>query len=166
MPATISASWVSEIRKGSVWKMLPERRHPAGDRAAHERRAAAGLSPVSESASETPMLIPAPSATAIPTTNAVCEFEDTAAAKIGAIEETVPSIRPTSAGLHDAQHEVALVLETPATDQREISEPARREARQRSSAGVLAATCSARLGFSRPTSGYSSSVPQRVQMAS
>ncbi len=44
------------------------------------------------------MLIPAPSAVESPTTNAVCEFEETAAAKIGAIEETVPSIMPTSAG--------------------------------------------------------------------
>ena len=41
----------------------------------------------------------------------MCELEEIAAAKIGASEETVPSIIPTSAGLHDAQHEVALVLE-------------------------------------------------------
>ena len=64
----------------------------------------------------------APSATAKPTTNAVCELDVIAAAKIGASEETVPSIMPTSAGLDDAQHEVALVGETravdPARDQR------------------------------------------------
>ena len=44
------------------------------------------------------MLTPAPSAVAKPTSSAVCESEETAAAKIGAIEETVPSIIPTSAG--------------------------------------------------------------------
>ena len=26
-PATISAVWTSEMRNGSVWKMLPEHRH-------------------------------------------------------------------------------------------------------------------------------------------
>ena len=55
-------------------------------------------SPVSEPASDQPMLMPAPSATPRPTTRAVCEFEVIAAAKIGAIEEIVPSIRPTSPG--------------------------------------------------------------------
>ena len=73
-------------------------------------------SPVSDSASDQPMLTPAPSATPRPTTSAVCESEVIAAAKIGASEETVPSIRPTSAGLHDAQHEVALVAEARAVD--------------------------------------------------
>ncbi len=48
------------------------------------------------------MLMPAPSAVERPTTNAVCEFEETAAAKIGAIEETVPSIMPDERRLHDA----------------------------------------------------------------
>ncbi len=56
------------------------------------------VSPVSDSASDQPMLTPAPRAVARPTTNAVCESEEIAAAKIGAIEETVPSISPTSAG--------------------------------------------------------------------
>ncbi len=55
-------------------------------------------SPVSDSASDQPMLQPAPSATDRPTINAVCELEASAAAKIGASEETVPSIIPTSAG--------------------------------------------------------------------
>ena len=55
-------------------------------------------SPVSDSASDQPMLTPAPSATEKPTSSAVCEFEAIAAAKIGASEETVPSIMPTSAG--------------------------------------------------------------------
>ena len=55
-------------------------------------------SPVSERASEKPMLTPAPSAVANPTTSAVCELLEIAAAKIGASVETVPSIIPTSAG--------------------------------------------------------------------
>ncbi len=71
-------------------------------------------SPVSDSPSEMPMLIPAPSAVESPTTNAVCEFEETAAAKIGAIEETVPSIMPTSAG-----------CTTRSTNERSFSKPAR-----------------------------------------
>jgi len=44
------------------------------------------------------MLTPAPSAVEKPTSSAVCELEAMAAAKIGASEETVPSIIPTSAG--------------------------------------------------------------------
>jgi hypothetical protein len=55
-------------------------------------------SPVSEPASDHPMLTPAPSATPRPTMNAVCELEVMAAAKIGASDEIVPSIRPTSPG--------------------------------------------------------------------
>ncbi len=55
-------------------------------------------SPVSDSASDQPMLTPAPSAVEKPTSSAVCELEAIAAAKIGASEETVPSIMPTSAG--------------------------------------------------------------------
>jgi len=47
----------------------------------------------------------------------VCELEAIAAAKIGASEETVPSISPTSAGLHDPQDEFALVEEARAMDQ-------------------------------------------------
>jgi len=54
--------------------------------------------PSSESASERPMLIPAPSAVARPTNSAVCEPDRYALAKIGASVETVPSISPTSAG--------------------------------------------------------------------
>ena len=54
--------------------------------------------PVSESASEKPMLIPAPTAVAKPTTRAVCDPERTAAAKMGASVDSVPSIRPTSPG--------------------------------------------------------------------
>ena len=55
------------------------------------------------------MLTPAPKATDRPTTKAVWEFEAIAAAKIGASEEIVPSIIPTSAGLHDPQDEFRLV---------------------------------------------------------
>jgi len=44
------------------------------------------------------MLTPAPSAVEKPTSSAVCESDAIAAAKIGASEETVPSIMPTSAG--------------------------------------------------------------------
>jgi hypothetical protein len=44
------------------------------------------------------MLTPAPSAVEKPTRSAVWEFDAIAAAKIGASEETVPSIIPTSAG--------------------------------------------------------------------
>ncbi len=44
------------------------------------------------------MLTPAPSAVEMPTTSAVCELLETAAAKIGASVETVPSIIPTSPG--------------------------------------------------------------------
>ena len=55
-------------------------------------------SPVSDSASDQPMLTPAPSAVENPTSSAVWELEAIAAAKIGASEETVPSIMPTSAG--------------------------------------------------------------------
>ena len=54
--------------------------------------------PVSERASDQPMLTPAPRAVEKPTSRAVCEFDAIAAAKIGASEETVPSIMPTSAG--------------------------------------------------------------------
>ena len=55
-------------------------------------------SPVSDSASDQPMLTPAPRAVEKPTSSAVCELEAIAAAKIGASEETVPSIMPTRAG--------------------------------------------------------------------
>jgi hypothetical protein len=55
-------------------------------------------SPVSKRASENPMLTPAPSAVARPTSSAVLELLETAAAKIGASVETVPSIMPTSDG--------------------------------------------------------------------
>jgi hypothetical protein len=55
-------------------------------------------SPVSDSASEKPMLTPAPSAVARPTSSAVLELLETAAAKIGASVDTVPSIMPTSDG--------------------------------------------------------------------
>ncbi len=44
------------------------------------------------------MLMPAPSAVASPTNSAACEPESSAAAKIGASVESVPSIRPTSPG--------------------------------------------------------------------
>ena len=53
---------------------------------------------MSDSASDQPMLTPAPSAVEKPTSSAVWELEATAAAKIGASEDTVPSIIPTSAG--------------------------------------------------------------------
>src|SRR4051794_10919232 len=56
------------------------------------------ISPVSDSASEMPIDTPAPRAVAIPTTSAVWELLEIAAAKIGASVETVPSIRPTSDG--------------------------------------------------------------------
>ena len=55
-------------------------------------------SPVSDSASDHPMLTPAPRAVDSPTSKAVREFEATAAAKIGASDDTVPSMRPTNAG--------------------------------------------------------------------
>ena len=55
-------------------------------------------SPVSEPASDQPMLTPAPSATPSPTMNAVCELDVIAAAKIGASDEIVPSISPTRPG--------------------------------------------------------------------
>src|ERR1035441_9849051 len=54
--------------------------------------------PASDNASEKPMLIPAPTAVARPTNRAACEPESSAAAKIGARVESVPSIRPTSPG--------------------------------------------------------------------
>ena len=54
--------------------------------------------PVSDSASDQPMLTPAPAAVEKPTSSAVCELEAIAAAKIGASDETVPSIRPTRPG--------------------------------------------------------------------
>ena len=85
-------------------------------------------SPVSDSASDQPMLTPAPSATEKPTSSAVCELEAIAAAKIGASEETVPSIMPDERRLHHAQHEVGLVLEAGAMDQRASSESAGRGA--------------------------------------
>jgi hypothetical protein len=44
------------------------------------------------------MLIPAPSAAASPTKRAACDPARKAVAKIGARVETVPSIRPISAG--------------------------------------------------------------------
>src|ERR1700693_4812012 len=56
------------------------------------------ISPVSDSASDQPMLTPAPRATEKPTSSAVWELDAIAAVKIGASEETVPSIMPTSAG--------------------------------------------------------------------
>ena len=88
-------------------------------------------SPVSDSASDQPMLTPAPSATARPTTSAVCEFEEIAAAKIGAIEETVPSIMPTSAG-----------CTTRSTKSRSSSKPARWISR---ASERVAAACAAAL---------------------
>ena len=54
--------------------------------------------PVSDSASEKPMLMPAPTAVARPTNSAACEPDRSAAAKIGASVDSVPSIRPTSPG--------------------------------------------------------------------
>ena len=74
-------------------------------------------SPVSDSASDQPMLTPAPRAVEKPTSSAVCELEAIAAAKIGASEETVPSIMPTSAGCTTRSTKSALVLEARAVDQ-------------------------------------------------
>ena len=97
-PATISALWTSGIRNGSVWNSPPSAVMPPviDPRTTAEPRPV--CSPVSDSASDQPMLTPAPSAVEKPTSRAVCESEDSAAAKIGAIDETVPSIKPTSAG--------------------------------------------------------------------
>ena len=44
------------------------------------------------------MLIPAPTAVASPTNSAACEPDNSAAAKIGASVDRVPSISPTSPG--------------------------------------------------------------------
>ena len=44
------------------------------------------------------MEIPAPTAVASPTNNAVCEPESSAAAKIGASVDNVPSMSPTRPG--------------------------------------------------------------------
>ncbi len=56
------------------------------------------IEPSSESASESPMLMPAPSAAASPTKSAACVPARKAVAKIGARVETVPSINPIRAG--------------------------------------------------------------------
>ena len=63
------------------------------------------------------MLTPAPSAVEKPTSRAVWEFEAIAAAKIGANEETVPSIISDQRRLHHPQHEIALVGQPRAVDQ-------------------------------------------------
>ncbi len=73
-------------------------------------------SPVSDSASDQPMLTPAPSAVEKPTSSAVWELEAIAAAKIGASEETVPSIMPTSAGCTTRSTKSASSLEAGAVD--------------------------------------------------
>ena len=54
--------------------------------------------PVSDRPSENAMLMPAPTAVARPTNKAACDPERSAAAKIGASVERVPSIKPTSPG--------------------------------------------------------------------
>ena len=86
------------MMNGSEWNTPPNAVAPPviAPRTTAEPRPVS--SPVSDSASENPMLTPAPSAVAMPTTSAVCELLEIAAAKIGASVETVPSIIPTSAG--------------------------------------------------------------------
>ena len=95
-----------------------DRGHAAGDRAAHERRAASGLlAGVRKRLRPAHAHARAERGRRSPTSSAVCELDAIAAAKIGASEETVPSIIPTSAGLHDAQQKSRLVLEARAVDQ-------------------------------------------------
>ena len=125
MPATTNALWMLQMMKGSVWKMPPSIVMPPviEPRTTAEPRPV--CSPVSDSASDQPMLTPAPKATPRPTTSAVCELDVIAAAKIGASEDTVPSIMPDQRRLHDAQHEFALVLETGALDHAADQRPGR-----------------------------------------
>ena len=98
IPATTSAVWTSWIRNGSEWKTPPRVviAPVTTPRTTAEPRPVSR--PVSESASEKPMLIPAPTAVARPTNRAACEPDRSAAAKIGASVESVPSISPTSPG--------------------------------------------------------------------
>lgn len=67
-------------------------------------------SPVSESPSEKAMLIPAPTAAANPTKNAMRGSPVAkAVAKRGAKVETEPSMRPTKLGLNHLEHEVLTI---------------------------------------------------------
>ena len=116
IPATTRAVCTSEIRNGRVWNTPPMAviEPVTIPRATAEPRPVSR--PSSESASEKPMLMPAPSAVASPTNNAACEPDSRAAAKIGASVESVPSIRPDQPRLDVAQQERALV-DVPPPDQ-------------------------------------------------
>ena len=97
-PATTSAVWTSVITNGSEWKTPPNvvMAPVTTPRTTADPRPVSV--PSSDSASENPMLIPAPSAVARPTNSAAWEPDSSAAAKIGASVDSVPSISPTSPG--------------------------------------------------------------------
>jgi len=107
--ATRRAVCRSLIRKGSAWKLPPRNVAPPVIKPRDMDVPLPVTVPSSESASERPMLIPAPSAAASPTNNAACEPARNAVAKIGARVETVPSIRPIQGGLHALEHESLLI---------------------------------------------------------
>ena len=93
-----SATLSRSMMNGSEWNVPPRKVAPPVimPRAVASPRPL--MLPSSESASERPMLIPAPSDAARPTRSAACGPARNAVAKIGASVETVPSIRPISAG--------------------------------------------------------------------
>src|SRR6266545_3936090 len=90
--------WVLPIRKGRVWKVPPTKvaMPVSAPRTTELPRPLS--SPSSESPSDRPMLIAAPSEVASPTRKAACAPARKAVAKIGARVDTVPSISPISEG--------------------------------------------------------------------
>jgi hypothetical protein len=98
MAANTSAIVRSGIKTGKAWKTPPTVViTPVIDpRVIAEPRPV--CPPSSDSASDRPMLIPAPSAVASPTSSAACEVDSSATAKIGASVDSVPSISPTRPG--------------------------------------------------------------------
>jgi len=87
------------IRNGSVWKTPPTNVPPPVIAPRCQGLPRPVYSPVSDSASEKPMLTAAPIAVARPAKKAMCEScVESATAKIGASVESEPSISPISAG--------------------------------------------------------------------
>src|SRR5215211_1959443 len=87
------------MRKGSVWNTPPTNVPPPVIAPRSQGLPRPVNSPVSERASEKPMLTAAPMAVARPAKKAMCGSSvDSATAKIGASVESDPSINPISAG--------------------------------------------------------------------
>ena len=93
------AAWYWSIRNGSVWKTPPMNVPPPVIAPRSHGLPRPVNSPVSDRASEKPMLTAAPIAVARPAKKAMCgSWVESATAKIGASVDSDPSISPISAG--------------------------------------------------------------------